>query len=420
MLHKIMLRVPAVLALVAAAAFPAAAHAGDEEETSAPVILVSFDGFRFDYIDRGITPNLSALAMHGVRAAAMRPGYPSKTMPNHYAIVTGFRPEHNGIVGNAMRDPDIPDKTYRMGSNSDEADTRWWSEAEPVWVTAEKQGVRTAPLFWPGSDQVVRGVRPSHYLAYDDDYPIDRKVDQIFEWMDLPAAERAQFYTLYFPDTDSAGHRFGPDAPETDFAIAEVDRQLGRLMAGLARRGIDANVIVLSDHGMAHVSQDRLIEIDPLVSRDAYTKVVEGAYLGVDPVAGHERELESALLGKHEHMECWRRENVPERLHYSDNDRIPAIICMPDTGWSIVPSARADGNASMGAHGYDNASPEMWATFVAAGPGFRAGTRLGVIDNVDVYPLLMQLLGLAPLANEGNPKIFAPALVGSGNAALQK
>ena len=103
---------------------------------SAPplTVLISIDGFRADYLDRGVTPVLSALAAGGVRAD-MRPSFPSKTFPNHYALVTGLRPDRNGIVDNNMYDVAITPQKFTM-SAAVASDPRWWNEAEPIWVIA--------------------------------------------------------------------------------------------------------------------------------------------------------------------------------------------------------------------------------------------------------------------------------------------
>lgn len=399
--------------IVAIALLPVSAmaqQAGPDRDTPAPVILISLDGFRFDYLDRGITPNLQALAQRGLRADAMRPRFPSKTFPNHYSLVTGLEPQDHGIVGNGMHDPDMPGMAYRMGGEPDtSADPRWWNEAEPVWVTAEKHGVRTATMFWPGSDYEIRGVRPSQYRGFDHSVTPEARVDQLLAWIDVPAAERPRFLTLYFSDVDSAGHEFGPDAPETDRAIAMVDRQIGRLVERLEDLGVEANIIVVADHGMAELDETRQIALNDILDGDAYTLTTAGAYVALDPNAGREEDVEAAFLAPHDHMQCWKREDVPPRLRYSDNNRIPAIICLPETGWLTIPDAKTDPFV-IGNHGYDNRSPEMWAAFVAAGPAFRAGSRIGVIENTDVYPLIMQLIGVPPQPNEGRIEVFADAV----------
>ncbi|WP_082488914.1 ectonucleotide pyrophosphatase/phosphodiesterase [Duganella sp. Leaf61] len=242
-----------------------------------PVILVSIDGFRAEYLDRGVTPNLARLAAGGVRAVAMRPSFPSITFPNHYTLVTGLRPDHHGIVENEMNDVAIPGQHFTLKNRAAVIDRRWWDQAEPVWVTAERHGVRSATLFWPGSEADIRGVRPTVSPRFDGKLPADARVDLLLSWLDRPADQRFGFMTLYFDDVDHAGHDFGPDAPQTTTALAVVDRAIARLQDGLAARQVEADLVIVSDHGMAALShrqaqrrQPRLRQRRPRNGRDLH------------------------------------------------------------------------------------------------------------------------------------------------------
>jgi len=173
-------------------------------------VLISIDGFRADYLGRGVTPTMTAMAERGA-SAAMRPSFPSKTFPNHYTIITGLRPDRNGIVDNTMEDPAIPGVLFRMANHDAVVDRRWWDQGEPLWVTAEKAGVRSATMFWPGSEAAVRGVRPSLWLPFNQSKSAESRVDQVLAWADLPEDQRPQFITLYFDDVDAMGHTYGPE-----------------------------------------------------------------------------------------------------------------------------------------------------------------------------------------------------------------
>jgi len=362
-------------------------------------ILVSIDGFRADYLDRGVTPTLSALAADGVRAA-MRPSFPSKTFPNHYALVTGLRPDRNGIVDNNMRDPAIPGVTFKMSNLDAVADRRWWDEAEPVWVTAEAAGVKTGTMFWPGSEAPIHGRRPSYWIHFDAGMRPEARVDQVLAWLDLPDGQRPGFVCLYFDAVDTAGHYYGPTAPETNAAITATDAAIGRLTAGLKARGIAANIVVVADHGMAALSQDRRLYIDDFTRPEWVQALTTGAFLSGSADPAHKAEVEKALLGTHPHMTCWLPRRMPGRFHYGRNPRAPGIFCLPETGWTI--SFRStSGWQEKGTHGFDPYSPEMAALFVASGPAFRPGVRLKPFDNVDVYPLLMRLIGVKALKGDG-------------------
>jgi predicted AlkP superfamily pyrophosphatase or phosphodiesterase len=373
-------------------------------EVREPVtILVSIDGFRADYLDRGITPNLAALAAAGVQAA-MRPSFPTKTYPNHWALVTGLRPDRNGIVANRMEDPARPGQVFTMVVD----DPFWWNAAPPIWIDAEKAGIRTGTQFWPGSNVAFGGTkdkpsdwkahggsRPSDWTQFNQSISNDQRVDGIIDWLRRPAATRPRFLTLYFDLVDSAGHDFGPDAAETNAAVAAVDAQIGRLRAGLQALGQPANLVVVADHGMAAIANDRVVPLDTMLDAADYKAIEDGPYASLNALPGREAALEARLLTRHEHMQCWRKTEIPARFHYGTNPRVPAYLCLADVGWTIR-LRQPDPNwvAKGGNHGWDNRAPEMAALFVASGPGIAPRGKLAPFDNVDIHPLLRRLIGL--------------------------
>ncbi len=375
----------------------------------APVILISVDGLRADYLRRGITPAISALAARGVTTAAMRPSFPSLTFPNHYTLVTGLRPDRHGIVNNNMDDPDLG--RFALSRREAVEDGRWWADAEPIWVTAERAGLATATMFWPGSEAAIRGVRPGRWLPFDGKMPNRDRVAQLLAWLD--GTPRPRFLTLYFDTVDHDGHDFGPDSAEVNRAVAEVDARIGDLLAGLAARGIDANIILVADHGMAQVSSRQRILLDGLIDPGAVRFVAGGAMAAMNPLPGREAEVRAALLRPHPHMACHDKAYVPPALQYGRHRRVPALVCIAEPGWMIWLSAPTPEQAAKplaGMHGYDPAHPSMAASFVAAGPAFRAGLVLPPFDNVHVHPLLLRLLGLPPMATDGDAAVLQPAL----------
>ena len=394
--------------VTAATAFISPANA--QNATSSPLILISIDGFRPDYLNRQVTPNLNALAAKGVRAEAMHPSFPSKTFPNHYTIVTGLRPDRHGVVDNTMEDSAIPGVRFYLGNQAAVTDRRWWDQAEPIWVSAEKKGIRSATMFWPGSEADIQGVRPSQWSVFDGKLAANDRVDTLLSWLGRPADQRAGFLTLYFDDVDHAGHTFGPDAQETTQSTQVVDTAIGRLLQGLEKLRIDANLVIVADHGMAATSSSRAIRFDMLAPVKSYRMVTNGPYAGIEATPGQEQSLADAILKPHEHMQCWRKENMPARLHYGQNARVPAFFCLAELGWVIVPNAKAVERANGGTHGYDNLAPEMAALFIAAGPAFAKQIVLPPFENVDVYPLMMQLLGLQARPSDGSLATFKRAL----------
>jgi len=367
------------------------------------VILVSIDGFRADYLERGLTPNIAALATRGVRAQAMRPSFPSVTFPNHYTLVTGLYPDHHGVVNNTMEDPAMPGAAFNTANAHDE---RWWDEATPIWITAQRQGLHTAAMFWPGSDIPIQGTLPDRYLPFDKSVTAEKRTDTMLGWLDLPADQRPAFVTLYFDQVDGAGHAGGPDSDLVNKALALVDGAIGRLVDGLKQRGLfdRVNLVVVADHGMEANSPQRVVYLDDLVDPKTVHVEASGLVTGLRAEPGHEAAVEKALLKPHDHMQCWRKADIPAHLHYGTNPRVPAIVCLAEPGWAIWTHefiASLKGGFVYGMHGYDPADPQMGALFVAEGPAFRQGMVHPTFDNVDVYPLLTHLLAIKPEPNDG-------------------
>jgi predicted AlkP superfamily pyrophosphatase or phosphodiesterase len=378
------------------------AQATDAATTRPMVILISIDGFRPDYLSRGVTPTLSALAADGA-TGPMRPSFPSLTFPNHYTLVTGLHPDHHGIVGNSFVDPVLG--KFSMANT----ESGWWDQAEPIWDTAEKAGLTTATMFWPGSETTVHGVHPTYHRAFDQAVTGDQRVDQLLTWMD--ATPRPDFATLYFDTVDTAGHRNGPDAPATTEAVAAVDASLARLIAGLKAKGLYERtvLVIVSDHGMAATSPDRVMVLDDLIDLTNVKITAAGSVVYLDPIPGHEAEVEAALVKRHAHGVCWDKATIPARFVLGSNPRVPAIVCSADIGWVFGTRDRPMRQAG-GAHGYDNQAPEMAALFIAHGPGIAHGRQLQNLDSVDVQPLLGRLLHIAVPVGDGRPADSEAAL----------
>lgn len=372
-----------------------------------PVILVSIDGLRADYLERGLTPTLAVIAANGVRAEYMRPSFPSLTFPNHYTLVTGLRPDRNGIVANHFEDSRISQSRFSPSNREAVQDARWWNQAVPLWTTVQRAGLRAGTMFWPGSEAPVHGAWPDYWSTFDANVADEARVDTVLGWLDLPPQQRPSLLTLYFDRVDARGHDFGPDSPEVDEALLRVDGAMQRLLHGLEARGIAGrvNLVVVSDHGMTATSPERVVYLDRIVDEQALHVVTWGALAGIHPLREHRAEVEKALLAPHAHMSCHRKRELPAHLHYGRNYRVPPIICMAETGWVIASHAllaRAK-RFSLGQHGYDIEQPDMRAIFIARGPAFRSGTVIPPFDNVDVYPLLAHLLGVKPEPNDGDP-----------------
>ena len=406
----------ALLALAACTTTPAPPTA---EAGPAPLVLISLDAFRADYLDRGDTPNLDRLAREGVRAEWMNPSYPALTFPNHFSLVTGLRPDRHGVVHNTMREEGLGQ--FRVADLAAVGDGRWW-RAEPIWIGAEKAGMRTAVWAWPGGAAEIDGVRPTRWVPYDPSISPSRRIDDVLRWLQEPPATRPRFAALYMEQVDNAGHDFGPDAPQTRAAVREADAAIGRLVDALARSGMleRVNLVLVSDHGMAAVKPGHVVTVEDIVPMEDAAVVSIGQSVGMVPRAGRTGAVEERVLGRHDHYQCWRKDELPARWHYGRNPRVPPIVCQMDEGWDALHArdlARRKPGTTRGSHGYDPALPSMRAMFIAHGPAFGKGIRIAAFDNVDVYPLMTRLLQLDTRDNDGDITPLLPALA-PGAAAL--
>lgn len=376
------------------------------------VVLLSFDGFRYDYQDMYSTPAFDRVAAAGVRADRMIPVFPTKTFPNHYSIATGMYAESHGLVGNTFWDP-ARNAMYSIGNREVVEDGTWYG-GEPIWVTAERQGMISASYFFVGSEADVGGVRPTYWNRYDGSVPNETRVDAVLEWLAMPVEKRPHMITLYFSDTDDVGHRFGPESPEIGNTVAKVDGELGRLLDGIAQlpHADQVYVVLVSDHGMLIADADKADIVDPSIFPGV--RFIElGPYgsIFVDE-GGAERAAQvrdslHAMLPDHG---VYLREDVPERFHYSSNPRIGDIVLVAAAEHTIVEPDRVP-SSSYYTHGWDNQIDEMGAVFLAMGPGISAGQRIEGFESVHVYPFIAHVLGLqANPEADGRLEVLLPIL----------
>lgn len=384
-----------------------------QEAPPRALVLISLDGFRWDYMDREDTPTLDALAASGARAEAMVPSFPTKTFPNHYTLVTGLYPQNHGIISNRFYDPGFDDR-FSLRDQKGVQEGRWWG-GEPIWVTAERQGTKAATLFWPGSEAEIGGARPSYWEVYDAGLANEDRVDQALSWLELPDGRRPGLVTLYFSVVDTMGHRYGPDSEQVSKAVRAVDGYLGRLIEGLEARGLreHTDLVIVSDHGMAAVSPERFISVAGQVDLDKVELVGSSPLMMIWPEEGTLDATAAALADAHDHLRVYRKDEVPARLHFSDSERIPPLVAFADPGWSVGRGSLLEKLVSMetsGAHGYDNAEEDMHAFFLAQGPSFAEGVTLPAFDNIHVYELLAEALGVEAAPNDGDPAVLRAAL----------
>ena len=379
------------------------------EHLDAPyVVMVSADGFAARYVGEYEPPNLLRLIERGLWAPeGMIPSYPTKTFPNHYTMATGLYPGRHGIVANTFWDP-VRGATYRIGDRQAVEDGTWYG-GEPIWVTAERQGMVAASFFWVGSEADVGGVRPSHWRRYDGGIPNEDRVDQVLAWLDYPPERRPHLITLYFSDTDGAGHRYGPGSAELEAAVADVDRMLGRLLDGLEAlpHGDEVIVVWVSDHGMDSYTAVSTRYLEDAVSLEGLMVPEAGPNANVWLQAGQRAtELRDRINQRLDGVTAFLRSESPARLHYRQDARIGDLVLLTDSSVVVYPT-RSRPPTSGFTHGWDPGFVSMRAVFAAAGGGLPEGIRVPPFENVHIYPWIAGLLGLSPASGiDGDPTVL--------------
>jgi predicted AlkP superfamily pyrophosphatase or phosphodiesterase len=373
------------------------------------VVLVSLDGFRYDYAQRYGAKNLQRLATEGASAPeGMIPSYPSLTFPNHYSIVTGLYPEHHGIVAMSFYDPK---RKQRFAYNDPVADSDGsWYGGVPLWVLAERQGMRSACFFWPGSEAEIAGKRPSYYLHFDDRFPDETRIQQVIAWLRLPAPQRPHFITLYYSNVDHAGHEFGPDSQQTKDAVHHVDELIGHLQAKLRDIALPIDLFVVSDHGMDNVEGD-WINLDRFADLSAFH--TEGMLLYTESEGAAQQAYEH-LKGVNDKFVVYRRHDLPQNLHLDESDRAGDPVVVTTGPYAIRAHAADPADIKpkiKGVHGYDpNRLKSMRAIFYAAGPDIRPAVEVPPFENVNIFPLIIRILGLNGVPNDGKPEMLESIL----------
>lgn len=373
------------------------------------LILISVDGFRWDYANRGITPNIDYMKINGVSALSLRPDFPSKTFPNHYAIVTGMYPENNGLIENTFYDP-YTKETYKISDSLQVKNGKWYL-GEAFWETARRNGIKTASYFWPGSEMNPEYRRPNYFEHYQHSRPFEERVNGVINWLKLPYTERPHFITLYFEATDDAGHKYGPDSKEVNEAIKKEDAMIGLLLKKLSDINLSdsTDIILVSDHGMTSISNKRMVNVENILKHysqpDDAAKIFyqsSGPLMMIQPEKTKVNEVYQILKNNKDHFEVFTKDNIPACYHFSNNAFIPDIILIADMGWSLVDNKSIKwmkNTEEGGNHGYDNFALDMNGIFFAIGPDFKKGYKTGTINNIDIYPLMCRIFNITPRSN---------------------
>ena len=370
---------------------------GEGQQKRNLTIVVSLDAFRWDYPTIYNTPWLDSIAANGV-AATMVPSYPSSTIPNHFTLATGLVPDHHGIVNSQFWAPE-KGELFSMGDSATRYNPYYFG-GEPIWVTAKKQGVKSASIYWVGSDVAIQGLYPDYYLRWDNEprltYP--QRVEEALRIAKLPESERPSLLMVYFDEPDWTTHHYGPVAEESEAVIEQLDSLMGILYRGLKELDYGVNLIVTSDHGMTDISDDRFISIEQSVNPDWVERIVSTNPTTIFCKEGCRDSL-FEQLSKVKHISVWRKEEVPAHLNYGTSNHLGDIIVAPDLGWQFATTPRG----LKGAHGYDINESDMQIIFRACGPDFKRGYTLPhSFSNVDLYSILAELLKIEPAKTDGS------------------
>lgn len=366
------------------------------------VILVSLDGFRWDYTQRGITPTFDKISREGVSALSLQPVFPSKTFPNHFSIISGMYAEDHGILMNSFLDP-FSNQRYSMRKPAEVTNAKWYL-GEAFWETAERQGIKTASFFWPGSEMTLSYRHPTYYKKFNSKIPYTARIDTALSWLQLAAEKRPHFITLYFEEVDHMGHEYGPDSPQVNKAVRLVDSLMATLFEGLKSIKMlsETNVVIVSDHGMVGVSKKRTVNIEKMIGGMNATIAGAGPVMMVNTVKENIAKVVARLKKNAEHYHVYRRDREPDYYHFSRHPFISPILVVADPGWYLINNwqeAHPERFRIKGTHGYDNHVINMHGIFYAEGPAFRNGYRTGTLKNIDIYPLLCKIFGIMPRRN---------------------
>ncbi len=399
-------------ALVIAASAHAQAPVNAAEHRGKPyVILISFDGMKPEYLQRIELPNFQRVMQRGVRSVGMIPTFPSKTFPNHYSIVTGMRAESHGLVGNRFWD-DARNEAYSMSDTLKVWDGSWY-RGEPIWVTAEKQGMKAASFFWVASEAVIGGVRPSYWKKYNGRIANSSRVDTVLTWLAAPGPARPHMITMYFSDVDGAGHDHGPLSLQVDTAAKKVDAALGQLMDGIERMPLRDSVyfVLVSDHGMSESHPRWSVGLDTLIDLNDVRVGEAGALANLYVQGGRVQAavLRDSINRRMRHGRAYLRGEIPAHLHYNKDPRAGDIVVVMDDHFQIGRVNRPPREG--GAHGWDPTYPSMHAIFVASGPKIPAGKVIPTFENIEIYPWLTEILGLRPASGIDGRRSFLADLI---------
>lgn len=392
----------ALVVLLLAVAFRGLSQPAGRYKTDAPyLVILSMDAFRWDYPEIYHTPTLDSIAQHGTKVRSLQPSFPSKTFPNHYTIATGLYPKNHGIVQNLFSDPVLGE--YRL-SNREAVQNPAFYGGEPIWVSAEKQGIKSACYFWPGSEAPIKGYYPSIWKKFDASVPFEARADSVVSWLEKPVQQRPHLVMWYLEEPDAVSHKYGPESAKTRQTVESIDLLLAHFIEQINRLPIadSVNLVFTADHGMAAISEERSIALEQYINEEwiAAEKGSNPVYLIQPASAVYADSIQNALRAVSDYLDCWPKTEVPAALHYGNNPRIYDLVCAAKPGWSVYWESAQFSNG--GTHGYDPRVKDMHAVFYGIGPAFKTNYVHPSIENTNLYELFAAILHLSPAPNDGN------------------
>jgi predicted AlkP superfamily pyrophosphatase or phosphodiesterase len=394
-----------LIILIVVLGFVSIAKTRELQQETPYVIMISFDGFRHDYVEKYDAPNFKKFIAEGASAEAMIPSFPSKTFPNHYSLVTGLYPGNHGLVDNSFYDKEL-DLQYGIGNRSMVENSAFYGGL-PLWQLVQQNGMKSASYFWVGSETAIAGSFPDYYHIYDEKIKNEDRITAVIDWLNLPKSERPNFISLYFALVDSQSHRTGPNSEETKQTVLEADRLLGLLMEKLKNVDLPVNVIITSDHGMNEIQpkDENLITYEDVLkglNQKEFRFVSNGAHAHfyVQDNANIDK-IYKGLKTKENHFKVYKKDEFPANWHYN-NERVGDILVTMDADYYLTSASnkarQIAAGITRGEHGFDPyVTEDMGAIFYANGPNIKADAKLPKFENVNVYPLVAQILGITQL-----------------------
>lgn len=362
------------------------------------VLLIGIDGFKPSYLTLGVTPRLKSLAQSGVLAKGSISAFPSLTFPNFVSLVTGLTPDHHGIVNNTMTDP-ATDQLFTLSSREAVENPFWWTKTTPIWTNLRQQGGIASAMFWPGSEVEINGSRPNDWVRYEHGMSHEKRLEYLVSWLSRGETLRPNLATLYLSDVDSAGHEFGPDSDQVRDAVAKVDRTIGTLIDAISNLGLKERTtfVLVSDHGMASTPAAKSIDVSQLLKDFPKAKWEWQGATSAVRLNGENGLQVLNVLSQQSNLDCYEKGKLPQSFKFGTHPRIPEIVCVSKMGYTVTANPYRKG--PLGQHGFDPQLTEMHGLFLASGHRIKSG-ELGLIENIEVYPLLCQLLGILEQQND--------------------